>query len=104
MAENTDNADVDDVDVPDEDVQALLEAAHAVLAAEDDKAFAAREAAVLADFIRCRNEMVRIMARAWNLVQLRDGKLSAHSRQRHEHLAQEIRALVEMLEGRTSAA
>jgi hypothetical protein len=85
------------------DVAALLAHANDILSAEEDRAFEAREAALLADFTRARNELVRVLARGAELVRLRDGKLSPRARQHHEALAGEIAQLVELLGGRAHA-
>jgi hypothetical protein len=96
--------DTGDEFIPDDEaVAALLRAADDVLAAEEDRAFEAREQALLADFTRARNELVRVLARGAELVQLRDGKLSPRARQQHEALAGEIAQLVELLGGRAHA-
>jgi hypothetical protein len=44
-----------------------------------------------------------VLTRAAELVRLRDGKLSAKSRQQHELMFGEIRELINLLEGRTRA-
>jgi hypothetical protein len=102
MATDADNTGDQTTHTPG-DVAALLERADAILAAEEDRAFEAREAALVADFTRARNELIRVLARGAELVRLRDGKLSPRARQHHEALAGEIAQLVELLGGRAHA-
>jgi hypothetical protein len=100
----------DENDTPDEvtptpaDVAALLARADDILHAEDDKIAAARAAAVFADFVTAKNDMIRALARGTENIRLHGRRLAPRSRQQHQLLAEEIRHLVDLLQGRANAS
>jgi hypothetical protein len=86
------------------DVAALLERADAILHAEDDKIAAAKAAAVFADFCTAKNDMIRTLARGAENIQLHGRRLTPHTRQQHQLLAEEIKHLINLLQGRDNAS
>jgi hypothetical protein len=86
------------------DVAALLERADAILHAEDDKIAAAKAAAVFGDFVTAKNDMIRALARGADNIHVHGRRLTPHARQQHQLLAEEIRHLVDLLQGRADAS
>ena len=86
------------------DVAALLERADAILHAEDDKIAAAKAAAVFADFCTAKNDMIRALARGAENIHVHGRRLTPQNRQQHQLLAEEIRHLVDLLQGRANAS
>jgi hypothetical protein len=82
------------------DVAALLERADAILHAEDDKI----AAAVFADFVTAKNDMIRALARGAENIHVHGRRLTPQNRQQHQLLAEEIRHLVDLLQGRANAS